>query len=183
MWSQHLCQTSIDYKNRITTCISNPSQWSLYMFLYSNHTVSVTIAFKSIFKVTKWLLYSFFTQDCFEFSVSFMVGFIRTLGLVFLFSKISHWDLVKNSTDAFNPSTQEAEAGGFLSSSPAWSTKWVPGQPGLHRETVSRERKTKNKNKNKQKTNKQKDCEAVWYCKGSGSTCPTSPPPPQSAPR
>jgi hypothetical protein len=29
---------------------------------------------------------------------------------------------------AFNPSTQEAETGGFLSSRPAWSTKWVPGQ-------------------------------------------------------
>ena len=27
----------------------------------------------------------------------------------------------------FNPSTREAEAGGFLSSRPAWSTKWVPG--------------------------------------------------------
>jgi hypothetical protein len=37
----------------------------------------------------------------------------------------------------FNPSTQEAEAGGFLSSRPAWSTKWVPGQPGLYRETLS----------------------------------------------
>jgi hypothetical protein len=31
----------------------------------------------------------------------------------------------------------EAEAGGFLSSRPAWSTAWVPGQPGLHRETLS----------------------------------------------
>jgi hypothetical protein len=40
---------------------------------------------------------------------------------------------------AFTPSTREAEAGGFLSSRPAWSTKWVPGQPGLHRETLSRE--------------------------------------------
>jgi hypothetical protein len=30
---------------------------------------------------------------------------------------------------AFDPSTWEAEAGGFLSSRPAWSTKWVPGQP------------------------------------------------------
>jgi hypothetical protein len=39
---------------------------------------------------------------------------------------------------AFNPSTWEAEAGGFLSSRPAWSTEWVPGQPGLHRETLSR---------------------------------------------
>jgi hypothetical protein len=38
---------------------------------------------------------------------------------------------------AFNPSTWEAEAGGFLSSRPAWSTKWVPGQPGLYRETLS----------------------------------------------
>jgi major histocompatibility complex class I len=32
---------------------------------------------------------------------------------------------------AFNPSTWEAEAGGFLSSRPAWSTKWAPGQPKL----------------------------------------------------
>jgi hypothetical protein len=48
---------------------------------------------------------------------------------------------------AFNPSTWEAEAGGFLSSRPAWSTERVPGQPGLHRETLSR--KT-NKQTNKQ---------------------------------
>jgi hypothetical protein len=41
---------------------------------------------------------------------------------------------------ALNPSTweAEAEAGGFLSSRAAWSTKWVPGQPGIHRETLSR---------------------------------------------
>jgi hypothetical protein len=38
---------------------------------------------------------------------------------------------------AFNPSTWEAEAGGFLSLRPAWSTEWVPGQPGLYRETLS----------------------------------------------
>jgi hypothetical protein len=38
----------------------------------------------------------------------------------------------------FNPSTREAEAGRFLSSRPAWSTKWVPGQSGLYRETMSR---------------------------------------------
>jgi hypothetical protein len=36
----------------------------------------------------------------------------------------------------FNFSTWEAEAGRFLSSRPAWSTEWVPGQPGLHRETL-----------------------------------------------
>jgi hypothetical protein len=45
---------------------------------------------------------------------------------------------------AFNPSTWEAEAGGFLSLRPAWSTERVPGQPGLYRETLSR-KKTINK--------------------------------------
>jgi hypothetical protein len=54
---------------------------------------------------------------------------------------------------AFNPSTREAEADRFLSSMPAWSTEWVPGQQGLYRETLSQ--KTKNKTKtNKQKQNK-----------------------------
>jgi hypothetical protein len=48
---------------------------------------------------------------------------------------------------AFNPSTREAEAGSFLSSRPAWSTKWGPGQPGLYRETLSRKTK-QNKKKN-----------------------------------
>ena len=44
---------------------------------------------------------------------------------------------------AFNPSTWEAEAGGSLSSRPAWSAKWVPRQPGLHRETLSKNQKEK----------------------------------------
>jgi hypothetical protein len=44
---------------------------------------------------------------------------------------------------AFNPSTREVEASGFLSSRPAWSTKWVPGQPGLYRETLSRKSQKK----------------------------------------
>jgi hypothetical protein len=45
----------------------------------------------------------------------------------------------------FDPSTWEAEAGGFLSSRPAWSTEWVPGQPGLYRETLSQTNKQTNK--------------------------------------
>jgi hypothetical protein len=51
-------------------------------------------------------------------------------------------------THAFNPSTREAkaEAGRFLSSTPAWSTKRVPGQPGLHRETLSWKKKKKKRN-------------------------------------
>ena len=48
-------------------------------------------------------------------------------------------------THVFNPSTQEAEAGRFLSSRPAWSTKLVPGQPGLYKETLSRKTKTNKK--------------------------------------
>ena len=55
---------------------------------------------------------------------------------------------------AFNPSTLEAEAGGFLSSRPAWSTEYVPGQAGLHRETLSR--KTKNKTKQNKKVKDRK---------------------------
>jgi hypothetical protein len=38
---------------------------------------------------------------------------------------------------AFNLSTWESEAGRYLNLRPAWSTEWVPGQPGLHRETLS----------------------------------------------
>jgi hypothetical protein len=30
---------------------------------------------------------------------------------------------------------------------PAWSTEWVPGQPGLYRETLSRKIKNKQTNK------------------------------------
>jgi hypothetical protein len=48
---------------------------------------------------------------------------------------------------AFNPSTREAEAGRFLSLKPAWSTKWVPGHPGLYRKTLSRKTKKKKKKK------------------------------------
>jgi hypothetical protein len=55
---------------------------------------------------------------------------------------------------AFNPITWEAEAGRFLSSRPAWSTEWVPGQPGLYRETLSP--KTKKKGKKERKKRKEK---------------------------
>jgi hypothetical protein len=41
----------------------------------------------------------------------------------------------------FNPSSREAEAGRFLSLRPAWSTKWVLGQPELYREILSQEKK------------------------------------------
>jgi hypothetical protein len=46
--------------------------------------------------------------------------------------------VVDEVAHAFNPSTQEAEAGGSLVSSRlALSTERVLGQPELHRETLS----------------------------------------------
>jgi hypothetical protein len=69
---------------------------------------------------------------------------------------------------AFNPSTWEAEADGFLSSRPPWSIKWAPGQPGLHRETLSQNKQTnKQTNKHHKKTknnnnNNKKECCKVW---------------------
>jgi hypothetical protein len=52
---------------------------------------------------------------------------------------------------AFKPSTWEAKAGGFLSSRSAQSTKGVPGQPGLYRETLSQKKPKKKKKKKKRK--------------------------------
>jgi hypothetical protein len=83
-----------------------------------------------------------------------MVGV--TIGVKYSLMASGLLDSVKSSfrcpavvVHAFNPSTWKAEAGGFLSSRPAWSTERVPGQPGLHRET-RKKKKTKNKtNKNK----------------------------------
>ena len=54
---------------------------------------------------------------------------------------------------ACNPSNWEAEAGVFLSSRSALSTALIPGQPELHRETLSRKQKQKNKTKQNQNQN------------------------------
>jgi hypothetical protein len=68
---------------------------------------------------------------------------------------------------AFNPSTLEAEAGRSLSSRPAWSTEWVSGQPGLHRETLSlKTNKQTNKHQNKiKKQTIKKDRQMEIVCK------------------
>jgi hypothetical protein len=57
---------------------------------------------------------------------------------------------------AFNPSTREAEAGRFLSLRPAGSTKWIPGQSGLYRETLSQKKKKKKERNKKEKEKKEK---------------------------
>jgi hypothetical protein len=54
----------------------------------------------------------------------------------------------------FNPSTWEADVGGFLSWRAAWSTELVPGQSGLHTETLSQKKKKK---QNKQTNPKNKN--------------------------
>jgi hypothetical protein len=56
---------------------------------------------------------------------------------------------------AFNPRIQEAEAGGPLSSRPAWSTKQVLGHPALYKATLSRKTNvfTKAENNNVDKSN------------------------------
>lgn len=42
----------------------------------------------------------------------------------------------------FNSNIREAEAGGSLNSKLAWALEWVPGQLGLHGETLFRKIKT-----------------------------------------
>jgi hypothetical protein len=62
---------------------------------------------------------------------------IDKIGEILLIKNINSGQAVV--VHAFTPSTweAEAEAGGFLSLRPAWSTKGVPGQPVLYRETLS----------------------------------------------
>jgi hypothetical protein len=73
---------------------------------------------------------------------------------------LKHSSLLGVVAHSFNPSTQEAEAGRFLSLRLAWSTKWVPVQPGLYRETLSRkikyqQQKSQPTNQPTNQTNKQ----------------------------
>ena len=72
---------------------------------------------------------------------------------------------------AFNPSTREAEAGRFLSSRAAWSTKGVPGQPELYRETLFRKSKKKKKKEKEKKKRKEKNTQQLcggWKAEESG---------------
>jgi len=52
----------------------------------------------------------------------------------------------------FNSNPSEAEAGGLLSLSPAWSTDRIPGHLGLQRKTLSQ-----NKQRNKQTKTKREE--------------------------
>ena len=69
-------------------------------------------------------------------------------------------------TYTFNFSTWEAETGGFLSSRPAWSIEWVPGQPqpGIHRETLSWKNQKKKKKKKKERKKEQTYASLKVWC-------------------
>jgi hypothetical protein len=43
----------------------------------------------------------------------------------------------------FNPSIQEAEAGGSLSLRPVWSSELISGQSGLHRNCLEKQTERK----------------------------------------
>jgi hypothetical protein len=63
---------------------------------------------------------------------------------------------------AFRPSIWKAEAGRFLSSRPAWTTEWVPGQLGLHRETLSQKRKKKKEKRKKKEREREGKTDGCW---------------------
>ena len=56
----------------------------------------------------------------------------------------------------FIPSTWKAEAGECLSLRLAWPTELDPGQPGLHRETLSWKKKKKKRKKKRRKEGRKK---------------------------
>jgi hypothetical protein len=58
--------------------------------------------------------------------------------------KKKSWAVVAH---AFNPSTQETEAGGSLSSRPAWFAEQVPGQAALLLRTLFQKQTNKQTNK------------------------------------
>ena len=66
---------------------------------------------------------------------------------------------------AFNPGIQEAETGRSPSSRPVWSTEQVPGQPGIHRETLSC--KTTNQTNTSEKTGNKLYTNVLWKDGGS----------------
>jgi hypothetical protein len=51
---------------------------------------------------------------------------------------------------AFNPSTREAEAGGSLSSRPAWSTEFQDSQGYTEKPCLEKQKQTKKKSVNEQ---------------------------------
>jgi hypothetical protein len=63
----------------------------------------------------------------------------------------------------FNPSTQETEAGGSLSSRLAWSTEHILGQPELQRETLFQKKKKNERGREtRRKVGRQEGNRFLW---------------------
>jgi hypothetical protein len=56
---------------------------------------------------------------------------------------------------AFNPSTREAEAGGFLSSRPAWSTEFQNSQGYTEKPCLKKKKKKKEREREREKERKE----------------------------
>jgi hypothetical protein len=125
-------------------------------YIYYKYTVSVFRHTRRGHQISLQMVVSHhvvagnWTQDLEEQSVLLTAESSLQPHLFFNKKQKQAWAVVAH---AFNPSTREAEAGGFLSSRPTWSTKWVSGQPGLYRETLS-PKQTNKKPNNKQTNNK-----------------------------
>jgi hypothetical protein len=146
------------------------TQWILLLSFLHNHKMAPTFhynyfaallfVFVFLFVCLLFVLFCFIFFNFHKIIICCMIWLvfpgIRTCRLQQFISQINQSVTLKTRDQpgvvahAFNPSTWEAEAGGFLSSRPAWSTKWVPGQPGLHRKTLSRKTK-QNKQTKKQR--------------------------------
>jgi hypothetical protein len=94
-----------------------------------------------------------------RFSFLLIMSWIPSISHLVLLSSLMKLSKVQQKpgmvAHTFNPSTWRTEAGGFLSSRPAWSTKGVPGQPGIYRETLSQKQNKTKQNKTKQNKTKQ----------------------------
>jgi hypothetical protein len=82
-------------------------------------------------------------------------------------ARAPQWELVSKQKSqavvahAFNPSTWEAEPGGFLSSRPAWSTEWVPRKArDTQRNPVSQNKTKQNKTHTKKQKQQKEAAEA-----------------------
>jgi hypothetical protein len=116
---------------------------------------------KNLLSIITWKQLYQRKSDCIALSLLYWIPLPFTNYHTYGFSKIEHTSQKIQShhpqtrenmvVRAFNPSTWEAEASRFLISRPACFTKWVPGQPGLQRNPISKnQKKTKTKQTNKQ---------------------------------
>jgi hypothetical protein len=119
------------------------TETSIWVHHVVNHPLTAGLRFLFSFYLSFFLIQFMFCSLPLSWSPSPTIlpppPFPLRAGLRFLNHTV-HWEKLLSQevvVHIFNSSTWKAEAGGSLSSRPPWSTKWVPGQPGIHRETLS----------------------------------------------